>query len=110
MILRNVLSDNVESLHGPAKSGAIKEDEKVLLYIALFLVTLIISTIVVWVYRLVSHWSGFKQSLVSDPDTESRRILKAQKGFISLFSLSSESAKHKMLRSPKGGLKTPWGW
>ena len=78
-----------------------------LLYIALILNTLIISTIAVWVYRSVCNWQGFKLNVMGNPDTATRPKLKAQQGFISL---SRESAKRKTLPSPKGGYKAPWGW
>jgi hypothetical protein len=79
----------------------------VLLYITLFLITLIILTIAVWGYRSVDNRQGFKQNAMGNPVTATRPILKAQQGFISL---SRESAKHKTLPSPKGGYKAPWGW
>ena len=78
-----------------------------LLYITLFLITLIISTIAIWGYRRVHKQQGFKQNVMANPVTATRPILKAQQGFLSL---SRESAKHKSLRSPKGGYKAPWGW
>ena len=78
-----------------------------LVYIALILITLIISTIAVWMYRSVSNWQGSRQNVMGNPGTAIRPKLKAQQGFISL---SRESAKRKTLPSPKGGYKAPWGW
>ena len=75
-----------------------------LLFIALFLITLIISIIAVWIYRSADHRRRFEQTMM---DTATRALLKTKEG---VKSLSRESAKHKTLRSPKGGYKAPWGW
>ena len=75
-----------------------------LLYIALFLITLIISIIAVWIYLSADHRRRFEQTMM---DSTTQALLKTKGG---VKSLTRESAKHKTLRSPKGGYKAPWGW
>ena len=78
-----------------------------LLYVTLFLITLIILTIAVWVYRSVYKPQGSKQDVMGNPVTATRSTIKAQQG---TNSLSRKSTKHKTPPSPKGGYKAPWGW
>jgi hypothetical protein len=78
--------------------------------VLLFLVILIAIVTAIWLFRLVSNRSGFKQTAVSGLGSITLRKLKAQQGFLSLASSSWDGAKHQRLRNPKNSLKTPWGW
>jgi len=78
--------------------------------VAIFLVTLIASTIAVWLYRQMSGWHGFTRTLVGRPASTTRMKIGLQQGFISLYSASTKQAKHVKLRGPRGAIKTPWGW
>jgi hypothetical protein len=83
---------------------------KVLVLITIFLITLTVDATAVWLYRLVSKWHGFNQPIVGYSGNTTLIKLQAQQGFVSLTSSFRDGAKHKKLRSPKGGFKTPWGW
>jgi hypothetical protein len=78
--------------------------------VAMLLVTLIASATAVWVYRKVSGWHGFTATLVGSPRSTTRMKIGAQQGFISLVSKRGKKSKNVRLRSPKGKIKTPWGW
>jgi hypothetical protein len=83
--------------------------------VTIFLATLLIAAATIWLYRSLAGWQGFKHSVgvpgVQRP-TGSKAGLKlsAQQGFISLFGSSKEAVRNKRLRSPKNGIKAPWGW
>ena len=81
-----------------------------LAFVAMLLVTLIASATAVWVYRKVSGWHGLTATLVGSPRSTTRMKIGAQQGFISLVSRRGKKSKNVRLRSPKGKIKTPWGW
>ena len=76
----------------------------------ILLVTLLTAVTVVWLYRTLSGWHGFKATLVSRDNRRVGMSLKAQQGYISLIPASREKAINVRLRSPKGGVRAPWGW
>ena len=78
--------------------------------VTIFLGTFLIALVVVRLYRAVAGWQGFKQGVVGREGKASRMTLKAQMGYITLLSASRQEAKSVRLRSPKGGIKAPWGW
>jgi hypothetical protein len=78
--------------------------------VAIFLVTIIVSATAVWVYRKLSTWHGFTETLVGRPQSRTRMKIGAQQGFISLVPKRRKKSKNVILRSPKGKIKTPWGW
>jgi hypothetical protein len=78
--------------------------------VAIFLVTFIVSASAIWVYRKLSVWNGFTETLVGRPQSRTRMKIGAQQGFISLVPKRGKKAKNVKLRSPKGKIKTPWGW
>lgn len=82
--------------------------------ITIFVATFLVAVTVIWLYRSIAGWQGFANSVAS-PDRQTKNMrsnmkLSAQQGFISMFSSSREAARSKKLRSPKDGIKAPWGW
>ena len=78
--------------------------------VAIFLVTLIISATIIWLYRRISTWHGFTDTLVGRPQATMRMKIGAQQGFISLQRKTERKAKAVRLRRHRGDIKTPWGW
>ena len=79
--------------------------------ITIFLATLLISSVAIWAYRMLSGWQGFNQSVVGRQRTTVRMKLKPQQGFISLMgTLRQQKAKSVRLRNSSGTIKAPWGW
>jgi len=78
--------------------------------ISIFLGTFLIAAIAVRLYRAVAGWQGFRQVLVGREKKTTRTTLKAQMGYITLMAAPRQKARAIRLRSPKGGIKTPWGW
>jgi len=80
--------------------------------IIIFLATLLIAATTIWLYRSLAGWQGFKGrvSLQQPKSSKAGLKLSAQQGFIALFASSKETVKHKRLRSPRHGIKAPWGW
>jgi hypothetical protein len=76
----------------------------------IFLATFLIASIAVSLYRKISGWHGFNETLVGRPGATMLIQIKAQQGYISLVPASREHANRIRLRSPKGGIKAPWGW
>ena len=72
--------------------------------VALFLVTIITSASAVWVYRKLSTWHGFTETLVGRPHATTRMKIGAQQGFISLGSKQGGYIGYI------GYIETPWGW
>jgi len=77
---------------------------------AIFLLTLTVSFVAVWLYRRISGWHGFTHTLVGRSRPATRMKIGLQQGFISMVPNTAGRAKHVRLRTPKGGFKTPWGW
>jgi hypothetical protein len=78
--------------------------------VAIFLTTLAVSATTVWLYRRISGWHGFSESLVGRPRPANRMKIGLQQGFISMVSKPGQQARNINLRGPRGGIKTPWGW
>ena len=81
--------------------------------ITIFLATLLIATTTIWLYRSLAGWQGFKGGVSSVQRPKGSKAglkLSAQQGFIALFASSKETVRNKRLRSPKHGIKAPWGW
>lgn len=78
--------------------------------VAIFLVTLVISATAVWVYRKISDWDGFSETLVGRPKSTMRMKIGAQQGFISLHRKSDRTPRTIRLRGRRRAVKTPWGW
>ena len=78
--------------------------------ITIFLITFLTAATAVWLYRMVSGWQGFNRSLVARPVKPVRTKMGVQQGFISMNSTHPARAKPVRHRSPKGGIKAPWGW
>ena len=77
---------------------------------SMFLVTIIVSASSVWLYRKLSVWHGSTGTLVGRPQSTTRMKIGAQQGFISLVPERGKRSRNIKLRSPKGKVKTPWGW
>ena len=79
--------------------------------VTIFLATLLISVVVIWLYRTVTGWKGFNQAVVARRGPAVRMKLRAQQGYISLISAPSlQKAKTVRLRKSTGTIKAPWGW
>ena len=78
--------------------------------VTILLITFSAAFITVRLYRAVNGWQGFRQPLVGQQNKPSKMSLKAQLGFLSLISEPKQKAKIVRLRSPKNGVKAPWGW
>lgn len=78
--------------------------------IAIFLSTFLVAIIVVRAYRAVAGWQGFRQVVVGRDKKTTRMTLKAQMGYITLMAKPRQKARAVRLRSPKDGIKKPWGW
>ena len=79
--------------------------------VTIFLATLLISTVVIWLYRTVTSWKGFNQAVVARRGPTVRMKLRAQQGYISLISAASnKKVRPVRLRRSTGTIKAPWGW
>ena len=78
--------------------------------VSIFLATLLLAVVVIWLYRAVSGWHGFKQTVVGHSRTTVRMKLRAQQGYISLIPPKRTEVKKVKPRTTKGGIKAPWGW
>lgn len=80
--------------------------------VIIFLATLLISVVTIWLYRTVTSWKGFNNTaVVARRGPAVRMKLKAQQGYISLISAPSlQKAKPVRLRRSTGTIKAPWGW
>lgn len=78
--------------------------------VTIFLATLLISAISVRLYRFMSGWKGFNQTVVGRRNSSVRMTLRAQQGYISWMPLSPAETKKIRLRRSKCNIKAPWGW
>jgi hypothetical protein len=79
--------------------------------VTIFVATLLIATTTIWMFRSLAGWQGFKRNVQTQKGKNTAGMkLGLQHGFISMFSTSYENARNKRLRSPKDGIKAPWGW
>ena len=79
--------------------------------VTIFLATLLISVVAIWLYRTVTSWKGYNSAVVARRGPAVRMKLKAQQGYISLISApSQQKAKPVRLRRTTGTIKAPWGW
>ncbi len=79
--------------------------------VTIFLATLLISTVAIWLYRTVAGLKVFNQAVVARRGPTVRMKLRAQQGYISLISAPSlQKAKPVRLRKSTGTIKAPWGW
>jgi hypothetical protein len=89
----------------------------VLSIVSLFLVTLLISTSVIWMLRRMSEILDLLGELFSQSDSAVRSTGGLQQ-FLSSVStpgpnssnLRGGKARNIKLRSPRGEIKAPWGW
>ena len=77
--------------------------------VTILLITFSAAFITVRFYRGVNGWQGFRQPLVGQQNEPSKMSLRAQLEY-SLISGPKQKAKTVRLRSPKNGVKAPWGW
>jgi hypothetical protein len=83
--------------------------------VTLFLATLLIAAVAVWLYRAISGWQGFNTTVVARRRTTVRMKLKPQQGYISILTPSRSRVKAgrvstARLRRATGTIKAPWGW
>jgi len=77
---------------------------------AIFLFTMAVAAAAGWLYRRISGWHGLTETVVGRPRSATRMKIGLQQGFISMVSTNGGRARNVRLRTPKGGIKTPWGW
>jgi hypothetical protein len=79
--------------------------------VTIFIASCLIALTIIWMYRLLAGWQGLKSNVPTQKGKNTVGMkLNVQQGFISMFSTSHENARNKRLRSPKDGIKAPWGW
>ena len=79
--------------------------------VTIFVATLLIATTTIWMYRSLAGLQVFKGIVQTQKGKNTAGMkLEVQQGFISMFSTSYGNARNRRLRSPKGGIKAPWGW
>jgi len=76
----------------------------------IFLLTLVMSVTVIWLYRSLSGWVGSGQNLLREPDRADGMKMARQSGFINMFAAPKEKARNIRLRSTNKNIKAPWGW
>jgi len=72
--------------------------------------TFLISFLAVRFYRIIAGWSGFRGNILGKSNSAMMMTVKTQQGFITLNPKSEDRVRRIRLRSPKGGIKSPWGW
>jgi hypothetical protein len=95
--------------------------------VTIFLVTILISLVAVWIYRKLFAWEGSSSVVAARRGKTAKMKLKPQRGFVSLFksskakkptsrghssraSSSRARVKPARLRQTAGTIKAPWGW
>lgn len=78
--------------------------------VSVFLLSLVVSLIVILMYRLVLSLHHYVQRQVDKPRLAAWRKLATQQGFISFLSAPKEQVKIAKLSRSKDGIKAPWGW
>jgi hypothetical protein len=81
-----------------------------LILVTFFLISLIVSTIAIWLYRFISNWEGFNQLTVGNSAKNTKRRFGTQQGCIRATSSTRGRAKSMVLPASGGSIKTPWGW
>jgi hypothetical protein len=78
--------------------------------VSIFVLTTLISFVAVRFYRLIAGWDGFNQDILGRSSPDLIMTVKTQQGFITLNPKSKDRVRKIRLRSPKGGIRSPWGW
>lgn len=90
--------------------------------VTIFLVTILISLVAVWIYRKLFAWEGSSSVVAARRGKTAKMKLKPQRGFVSLFKSSKAKkptsrapssrarVKPARLRHTAGTIKAPWGW
>jgi len=78
--------------------------------VTIFLATLLISAVAIWVFRTVAGLPVFKRTVVTRRKTTMKMKLSAQQGYISLVAPPKQEARPIRLRRSTGTIKAPWGW
>jgi len=81
-----------------------------LIFATFFLISLLISTIAIWLYRFIANWEGFNQLTVSNASKNTKRWYRTHQGFNPSASTVRARAKTVALSNGRGNIKTPWGW
>jgi len=83
-----------------------------LVLVTTFVATLLIAATTIWMYRSLAGWQGLKRNVQTQKgkNTAGMKLRVQQEEFLSMFSTSYGNARNKRLRSPKYGIKAPWGW
>lgn len=82
--------------------------------VTLFLVTLVVATAVIWVYRLMFGVQNYESGTAGKKRGDGSVRLRSQRGYVSLKHKSEKPARTLKGRpelSPASGKnKVPWGW
>ena len=77
--------------------------------VTIFLATLLISTVAIWMFRTIAGLPVFKKTVVTRRKTTMKMKLSAQQGYISLIAPKQEARSIRLRRSA-ATIKAPWGW
>ena len=81
-----------------------------LILVTFFLISLVVSTIAIWLYRFISNWEGFNQLTVGKSAKNAGRWYRPQHRFNPAALAARGRAKAMVLRAGGDSIKTPWGW
>lgn len=81
-----------------------------LVLVSVLLLSLIVSTIVIFMYRLVLSLHHHVQRQVDKPRSVSWMELATQQGFGSFLKAPEEHVRVAKLKRFRNGIKAPWGW
>ena len=86
-----------------AKKGAARQgDREMLALLTIFLASVMISVLAIWIYRTANSWGGASTILVGRRGKNVRTRLKPQQGFISLHSPSKRQPESSRVASFRG--------
>ena len=93
--------------------------------VTIFLATLLISVVTIWLYRSITGFKGFNTTVVARRRNTTKMKLSPQQGFITMLTPKRSRAKTKPVKSTRsrpgrvaparlrkvtGEIKAPWGW
>lgn len=81
-----------------------------LVLVSVISLSLVVSLIVILMYRLLSSLHSYVQRQVDKPRSVSWMKLATQEGFSSFLSAPKEQVKAARLSRSEDGFKAPWGW
>ena len=74
--------------------------------IAIASVAIVVSTLLVWLYRRIFAWQGVNYSLESLSRRRKTLRLSSQQGFVRAMAMTGSGKRNRKVDS----VKRPWGW